>query len=125
MTRIAPGWPDAGRWTLPGGGVDWGEHPTDALVREFHEETGLRDIDVVHTIGVFSRTYDQSSRGGPLHFVSVLFRVTAHTADLIDEFEGSTDAAAWVQLAHLDELPLAELARFARGLLDPASHRAR
>ena len=29
-------------WTLPGGGIDFGEHPADAVVREVHEETGLR-----------------------------------------------------------------------------------
>jgi len=31
----------AGQWTLPGGGLDFGESPEDAMVREFSEETGL------------------------------------------------------------------------------------
>ena len=31
-----------GVWTLPGGGVEQGEHPDDAVVREFAEETGSR-----------------------------------------------------------------------------------
>jgi len=30
-----------GCWTLPGGGLDFGEDPEDAVVREFKEETGL------------------------------------------------------------------------------------
>jgi len=29
-------------WTLPGGGVEWGESPSEAVVREVHEETGLK-----------------------------------------------------------------------------------
>ena len=29
-------------WTLPGGGIDFGEHPDDAVVREVYEETGPR-----------------------------------------------------------------------------------
>lgn len=32
-------------WLVPGGGVDWGESTSEALVREFKEETNL-DIEV-------------------------------------------------------------------------------
>ena len=39
--RIAPGYPESGKWTLPGGGVDHGEHPDEGVVREVAEETGL------------------------------------------------------------------------------------
>lgn len=32
-----------GLWSLPGGGVDHGEHPLDTVVREFREALGLPD----------------------------------------------------------------------------------
>lgn len=34
-------WLGAGRWGLPGGGIDRGEYPEKAAVRELYEETGI------------------------------------------------------------------------------------
>jgi 8-oxo-dGTP diphosphatase len=42
LSRLAAYLAPTERWTLPGGGIDFGEHPRDAVVREIHEETGLR-----------------------------------------------------------------------------------
>lgn len=41
-------------WNLPGGGVEIGETPWDALVREIKEETGLEAIPI-HLTGVYSK----------------------------------------------------------------------
>ena len=45
-----------GLWEFPGGGVDWGEDPKDAVVRETKEETGLTPRDAVF-VAVTSATY--------------------------------------------------------------------
>ena len=42
LTRfVSAGHPDSGMWTLPGGGMDWGESAEAAAHRELAEETGL------------------------------------------------------------------------------------
>jgi 8-oxo-dGTP diphosphatase len=43
-------------WTQAGGGVEEGEDPRDAVVREVFEETGLV-VEVVAFIGVYTATY--------------------------------------------------------------------
>jgi ADP-ribose pyrophosphatase YjhB (NUDIX family) len=45
--------PSRGRWTFPGGYVDYGETVTDAAMRETWEETGLQ-VDLAGLVGVYT-----------------------------------------------------------------------
>ena len=117
LARLSVAEVDAGSWTLPGGGVDFGEHPDVAAVRELHEETGL--VGVIEGIaGVFSHVYPGSpyAHGGELHFVSVVYRARVVGGDLRDERDGTTDTCAWFGRDALDGLRLVQLARFGLGL---------
>lgn len=49
VRRGAP--PLAGRWSLPGGRIEWGERAADAALRELKEETGC-DADLLGIVGV-------------------------------------------------------------------------
>ncbi|MBV9388298.1 MAG: NUDIX hydrolase [Chroococcidiopsidaceae cyanobacterium CP_BM_ER_R8_30] len=45
---------DNGRWSLPGGMVDWGEDVTATVRRELAEETGLELVKICRLVGVYS-----------------------------------------------------------------------
>jgi 8-oxo-dGTP pyrophosphatase MutT (NUDIX family) len=95
----------AGRWFLPGGGIDHGEDPVTALRREFNEETGL-DVEVGELRGVLSDVFTLPS-GNSLHTVRIVYAIDSYSGALRDETDGSSDAARWVRLDEIGELPLA------------------
>ena len=109
LARAAPWLTVSGRWFLPGGGVDHGEHPTDALRREIEEESGLTVVlgpllDVLSDVRVMPD-------GTSLHTVRMIYRVVSWTGSLRAESEGTTDAVAWFAPSELAELPLANYVR--------------
>ncbi len=54
------GEPFAGRWDIPGGFLEEGEHPLDGMRRELREETGL-DVEPIAFFGVWMDRYGGDS----------------------------------------------------------------
>src|SRR3954453_17049791 len=103
LTRIAPGYPGAGCWHLPGGGTDYGEQPGTALIRELVEETGQVGR-LISLLGVASHR-DAASlgpEGYPIdwHGVRAFYRVVvdAPTDVVVKDVGGSTSEARWMAL---------------------------
>jgi ADP-ribose pyrophosphatase YjhB (NUDIX family) len=96
--RLALGEPSPGSWTLPGGGIDFGERPEVAVVRELEEETGL--VGRVEGIAaVRSRVFPgrlADGRPREMQAIALLYRLTITGGRLRDELHGSTDRAAWL-----------------------------
>lgn len=94
-------------WVLPGGGMEHGEDPHDTVVRELEEETGYR-IEVTGLLGVDSsrRIVRRGGLRGPVdhHGVRIVYEGRVTGGELRNEVGGSTDLAAWHDLAAVPEL---------------------
>jgi ADP-ribose pyrophosphatase YjhB (NUDIX family) len=119
LVRISPGYAAVGMWTLPGGGLNFGEHPEAGAVRELEEETGLQG-EVVRLAFVDSYTRESIPEEGygPFQSIQIVYDVRITGGTLRDERDESTDMAAWFTPREAHDLRLVGLAVRALGHLE-------
>ncbi len=101
MVTVRAGEPEKGRVDVPGGFLEPGEHPLDALVREVREELGVEIGDIAGPLIMAVHNY---GAGGPfvlaLGFAARLVEGIPEPADDVEELR-------WVTAGELDRLDFA------------------
>lgn len=106
-----------GKYNLPGGGLDFGETPEQAVIREVKEETGF-DVSDPQLVGSLSKffTLNHNSKGEEelahvqtilMYYVCTLAGGDASQASQeMDEKQYGLDVE-WVDVSKVDSLPIA------------------
>jgi ADP-ribose pyrophosphatase YjhB (NUDIX family) len=110
LCRIAPSILPGEVWTLPGGGLEFGEQPKVAVLRELAEESGYSG-EIVALADVSDRVFVDPDDAGRMHAIRIVYRVRISGGELRDEADGSTDTCGWFTLEEASRLHLGALAR--------------
>ncbi|MGW2095032.1 NUDIX hydrolase [Promicromonospora sukumoe] len=121
---LLPHWSEgtSAGWTMPGGGIDPGEHPADAAVREVLEETGFH-VELDGLLGVDSFVFPAGRvhpAGRPRQALRIVYRAHVTGGELRVEEDGSTDGVAWhtpEEVDALDRVALVDQSRRWAGLI--------
>ena len=105
LSSQLPRW--TGQWTLPGGGIEFGEDPVDAMVREVNEETGLQVRAL--SVATVNSKFIQDERGS-FHAIRIIYNAEVLGGSIRYEMNGTTDMCRWCSKQDIAEIELVELA---------------
>jgi ADP-ribose pyrophosphatase YjhB (NUDIX family) len=128
LSRLAPWITATEQWTLPGGGLDHGEDPRDAVIREIREETGLDAV-----VGSQARVYSahqarvrRDGRRSDYHALRIVYDAWVppdSPEPRVVEIGGSTIDSAWHPLVDVLDRTVPTVPMVQQALADWAPYR--
>ena len=103
LSKQLPKW--EGYWTLPGGGIEFGESPEEAMIREVEEETGL--LVAPKSIAKIDTILDRTEK---IHGIRIIYEVEIMGGSLRSELSGTTDLCEWHTIHPSPKINLVDLA---------------
>ena len=91
---------DCNKWGFPGGGIELGETPQMAAIREIKEETGL-DVEIIKLIGVYTDFDVQYPNGDKAQSICIAYELKVTGGELL----GDENETLELKYFALDNLP--------------------
>lgn len=110
LARLGRAESEGGRWTLPGGGMEFGETPEETIRREVYEESGLR-VEPRDILGSFSFGLERGRFR--MQSVQIVYRAVLINGVLRPEVNGSTEWCEWIPVSEIDFPKSVELVKWA------------
>ena len=104
-----------GRWSLPGGWADVGDTPSEAIIREVHEESGF-DVRVLSVVGVYDANRVPDEKWMPFYHAYKLLFLCEIEGGKIRTSHETPDVGFFAQ----DELPPLSIYRTNQGIIEDA-----
>lgn len=95
------------KWQYPGGSIEFGEHPVDALVREIQEEVGIDVEPVIDQPIVYSHLYKEQN----VHIIAMTYPAVYKSGTIDITGDPETGDYKWCtveEIQQLDCLPLVQ-----------------